>query len=75
MGESDYGTKKDRHPEKPELKAYIFEDWVFCYVAVVLAHSEEEALELGGDDILRGCELVGIKDLKPGFLAKGGGNG
>lgn len=56
-----------------DLTAYVFTNELFCYVAVVLAGSEEEARELGGEDVV-GCDLA-IMPLQKGLLVTGGGNG
>lgn len=56
------------------MKAYIFEDWSFCYVAVVLASSEAEAIGYMGGRVPGECTLR-VQELVPGFLVEGGGNG
>jgi len=58
----------------PELKAYIFSDWIFCWVLVVLAENEEQAREFAKPHRVSGCDLE-VRDLGPGILAEGGGNG
>lgn len=58
------------------MKAYIFTDSLFCWVGVAISDSEEVARDYmakAGESVA-GCE-VEVRDIVPGFLCVGGGNG
>lgn len=58
------------------MKAFIYEDDLFCWVCVVIAVTELQAREIAAD---AGHNVIGItprvEPLKIGLVVVGGGNG
>lgn len=62
-------------PRAEQMKIYTFEDMSYCYIALCVADSMEEAIKIFQESTTLGDAEIKEHEIKNGLFFEGGGNG